>query len=331
MIGVALVAAAALTPAPPRLPPHFVASVYARGLTHPTALAFGPNGILYASEEAGTIVSVTPGAHVPRVFASGFRESTLGLTWLGGRLYVSDKGRVSVLTDPDGNRVANDRRTLVDGLPNGRHQQDNIVAGPDGRLYLGSGSTCNACPQRDRRSAAILSLLPSGKDLRVVASGLRNPYGLAFDAHGQLWATDNGRDELSLNAPDELNRIVPGHRYGFPGCYGVRRGTGCAGTDPPAAVFEPHSSADGLAFAPASFAPGMGGDAFVACWGTYFGTAHGRYVARVHFANGRTTVTRFATGFDHPLAVAFAPGGQMLVADWGTGIIWRIVFPRGAA
>jgi hypothetical protein len=75
----------------------------------------------------------------------------------------------------------------------------------------------------------------------------------------------------------------------------------------------------------------MGGDAFVATWGTYFGTAHGRYVARVHFANGRATVTRFATGFDHPLAVAFAPGGQMLVADWGTGVIWRIVFPRGAA
>ena len=93
---------------------------------------------------------------------------------------------MTVFTDPDGNRRANGRRTLVDRLPNGRHQQDNVVAGPDGRLYLGSGSTCNACPQRDRRSAAILSLLPSGKDLQVVASGLRNPYGLAFDAHGQL-------------------------------------------------------------------------------------------------------------------------------------------------
>ena len=100
MIGVAVVAAAALTASPPRLPPHFVASVYASGLTHPTALAFGPNGILYASEEAGTIVSVTPGASVPRVFATGFRESTLGLTWLGGRMYVSDKGRDDRLHRP---------------------------------------------------------------------------------------------------------------------------------------------------------------------------------------------------------------------------------------
>jgi glucose/arabinose dehydrogenase len=331
VIGAALLAAAALAPAPPQLPPHFHASFYARGLKSPTAMAWGPHGVLYVSQEAGSVVSVTPGTSAPRVFARGFRESTLGLTWLGGRLYVSDKGRVSVLTDPDGDRRANGRRTLVDRLPNGRHQQDAIVAGSDGRLYLGSGSTCNACPQDDPRSAAILSLLPSGKDLRVVASGLRNPYGLAFDAHGQLWATDNGRDERSLNAPDELDRIVPGHRYGFPGCYGVRRGTGCAGTDPPVADLEPHSSADGLAFAPASFSPGMAGDAFIALWGTYFGHARGRYVARVHLAAGKPVVTRFATGLDHPLAVAFTPAGELLVADWGTGLIWRIERSRGAS
>jgi glucose/arabinose dehydrogenase len=279
--------------------------------------------VLYATEEGGRVVSVRPGATAPRVFARGFRESTLGLTWLHGRLYVSDKGRVSVLTDPDGNRVADGRRALVDHLPNRLHQQDAIVPGPDGRLYLGSGSTCNACRQADRRSAAILSLRPDGSDLRVVASGLRNPYGLAFDPQGRLWATDNGRDDERLDAPDELDRIVPGHRYGFPSCYGRRQGSGCAGTDSPVALLEPHSSADGLAFAPASFAPGMGGDAFVALWGTYFGTARGRYVARVELGR-RPRVTRFATGLDHPLAVAFTPAGQLLVADWGTGVIWRI-------
>ena len=32
----------------------------------------------------------------------------------------------------------------------------------------------------------------------------------------------------------------------------------------------------------------------------------------------------FATGFEHPLAIAFDAKGAMLVADWGRGVIYRI-------
>jgi hypothetical protein len=35
-------------------------------------------------------------------------------------------------------------------------------------------------------------------------------------------------------------------------------------------------------------------------------------------------VTPFATGFDHPLAVAVGREGALLVADCGTGVIYRI-------
>ena len=35
-------------------------------------------------------------------------------------------------------------------------------------------------------------------------------------------------------------------------------------------------------------------------------------------------MTRFARGLDHPIAVLFAPDGALLVADHGTGIVWRI-------
>ena len=100
-------------------------------------------------------------------------------------------------------RAGGGRRLVVRGLPYGRHQQDTIVAGADGRLYLGSGSTCDACVENDPRSAAILSFRPDGSDLRVVATGLRNPYGLVF-ANGSLYATVNGRDDLGKNEPAEL-------------------------------------------------------------------------------------------------------------------------------
>jgi hypothetical protein len=39
----------------------------------------------------------------------------------------------------------------------------------------------------------------------------------------------------------------------------------------------------------------------------------------------RGRVSTFATGFDHPLALAVGPIGDLLVADWGRGVIYRIV------
>lgn len=43
------------------------------------------------------------------------------------------------------------------------------------------------------------------------SSGHRNPYGLAFDASGRLWAT-----EMGPKGGDELNLIRPGRNYGWP-------------------------------------------------------------------------------------------------------------------
>jgi sugar lactone lactonase YvrE len=59
----------------------------------------------------------------------------------------------------------------------------------------------------------------------------------------------------------------------------------------------------------------------VSAWGEYRSRRHGRYLVRIR----RGHVTRFATGFDHPLALAVDPSGGLLVADWGRGAIYRIV------
>jgi glucose/arabinose dehydrogenase len=283
--------------------------VYATGLQRPTALAFGPDRRLYVAEDGGTIVSVARGARRPRRFRTGL-VVPLGLLWRGRTLYVSESGRVEAFH-------GGTRRVVLRGLPYGRHQQDAIVSGPDGRLYLGSGSTCDACVEHDPRSAAILSFRPDGSDVRVVARGLRNPYGLVF-AGRTLYATVNGRDDLGDGEPAEsVVRIRPGARYGWPACwpsYALRRLIGaCAGATAPVAYLEPHSSADGIA--------AWRGDLFVAEWGEYLARRHGRYVVRIR----RGRVTRFATGFVHPLALAVDPSGGLLVADWGRGVIYEIV------
>ena len=293
-------------------PVGYLVTTYATGLVHPTAMSFGPDKRLYVSQDTGEIVSVVRGTRRPRPFATGL-VVPLGLLWHGGKLYASESGRVRLFTRDGASR------TILRSLPFMRHQQNAVVAGPDGRLYLGSGSTCDSCVERNPRSAAILSFRPDGSDLRVVASGLRNPYGLVF-VKRSLYVTVNGKDKLGDGEPAEMVvRIRPGANYGWPDCwpsYALRKLVGsCSGVTPPVAYLEPHSSADGIV--------SWRGDLFVAEWGEYRSKKHGRVVVRIR--SGR--VTRFATGFDHPLALAVAPSGDLLVADWGRGVIYAIRKP----
>lgn len=316
--------AALLRPAPElRVPAGYAAERYATGLKRPTAMAFGPDGRLYVSQETGQIVVVGAGSAKPRVLARGF-DTPLGLAWSGPRLFVSSRGRLDSLNLVGTSLRA--RRTLLKGLPYGRHQQDNVVVADDGRLYLGSGSTCDVCVEKDRRSAAILSVRPNGRELRVVARGLRNPYGLALQpGTGRLYATVNGRDDLGEEPAEALVQVEQGRNFGWPGCwpsFARKRlaGRGCAKVTPPTAYLEPRSGAGGIAFTR------DGRTAFVALWGQYFGRKHGRTVVRLVFdANGKVVGQQvFARGFDHPLAVLVARDDALLVSDWGSGRIYRI-------
>ena len=118
----------------------------------------------------------------------------------------------------------------MSGLPFGEHQQDNVVLGRDGRLYLGSGSTCDVCVEKDPRSATILSLRPDGSDLRIVARGLRNPFGLAFQpGTNRLYASVNGQDQLGTATrpePAEIGRARPATARSTAGL-AAGRATGC--------------------------------------------------------------------------------------------------------
>ena len=282
-------------------------SAYARGLHAPTAFAWSPGGKLYATEEQGNVVAVLPG-RAPQVVARGF-DTPLGLTFANGTLYVSAKGALWRVS-------GGGRRAIVRGLPSGRHQQDNVVFAR-GRLYFGSGSTCDVCRERSRFSATVLSVLPDGRDLRVEARGLRNPYGLVVGPGAEVYATVNGQDELGDSEPaDTVVLLRRGAFYGWPDCWPSfrrRQLAGvCAGVTRPLAYLEPHSSADGIAY--------WRGALYVTEWGQYLSHAHGRKVVRVGF-DGRVSV--FATGLVHPLPIA-ERGGELFVGDYSTGVVYRI-------
>jgi glucose/arabinose dehydrogenase len=302
VLAVAAVAAAAI-----HVPATYGVSAYAHGLRTPTAFAWSPGGKLYATEERGNVVIVRPG-HAPNVVARGF-DTPLGLTFVGRTMYVSAKGTLWRVS-------GGSRRAIVKGLPYGRHQQDNVVFAR-GRLYFGSGSTCDVCRERSRFSATVLSVLPDGTDLRIEARGVRNPYGLVVGPDEEIYVTVNGQDRLGNWEPaDSVVLLHRGAFYGWPNCWPSfrrhRLSGVCTGVTKPLAYLEPHSAAAGIAY--------WRGALYVTEWGQYFSHEHGRKIVRVGL-DGRVSV--FATGFVHPLAVA-EHDGELFVGDYTTGVVHRI-------
>jgi glucose/arabinose dehydrogenase len=199
-------------------------------------------------------------------------------------------------------------------------ESNELVLAPDGRMQMGISAPCDHCAPSSKWSAAVVSFLPDGSDLRVDVGGIRAPVGLTY-YRSDLFVTMNQRDDLGAHTPgDWLAVVVPGQDWGYPNCYGQRR-TACAGVPLPTAALDKHAAVSGVAIVIGQLGPKIGTSALVSEWAT--GKVERVALHRVG-SSYVGTVAPFLTGIKNPVPVLLSPDGALLVGDWATGAIYRI-------
>lgn len=348
------------------VPAGFRVSVYADGIANPRHFARGTNGTLFVSTRtAGKVYALVDAnrnntiepAEITTI-ASGLSMPN-GVAFRNGSLYVSAVTKIlrfdgieARLAAPPAPVVVTDK--LPDGMgpgsPRGQHDWRYIGFGPDDLLYVSIGGPCNVCEMPDPNYATIVRMKPDGSNMEIYAKGVRDSVG--FDWHPatkELWFTDNGRDNLGDDVPnDELNvAYKPGLHFGFPYCFQgnvpdpeLGSKMPCARTEPPVQMMGPHVAAIGMQFYTGSMFPAAYRNAaLIAQHGSWNRTKPIGYRVMVAHTDGRK-VTKFdalVEGFlpkdggpvlGRPAGVFMLPDGSVLVSDDEMNRIYRVTYQR---
>lgn len=275
--------------------------------------------------------------------------ASIGMAWGPGGLYIASRGKILHLRDKgDG---TSELLTITEGWqPPSAAAGSNLDAiglavDPQGNIYFGLGvDAWNGAYRINKQTGlsdynpfsergTIIRLSPDWKRRDIIATGLRFPVSLAFNAAGDLFCSDQeGATWLANGNPfDELLHIQKGRHYGFPPRHPVHN---------PGVIDEPsvfdygpqHQSTCGVHFnepvagGTAIFGPAWWrGDVFVAgesrgkVWRTKLVKTPAGYVAKNDLMACISMLVIDAVP---------TPAGDLLVAchsgkpDWGTG-------PRG--
>ncbi|MBS0442677.1 MAG: PQQ-dependent sugar dehydrogenase [Proteobacteria bacterium] len=334
-----------------KLPPGFKAEVWASDVLDARGLRQGDKGTVFVSSlfVAGKIYAV--------VDKGGKREvKTLaeklflpnGIEFHKGSLYVATPKDITRYDDIENRLDAPPAPVMVyDKLPGEvPHGWKFIKVGPDGKLYVPIGAPCNIC-EPGSGFAKITRMNLDGSGVEDVALGVRNTVGFDFDPkNGDLWYTNNGRDWLSEDLPnDSLNHVTKkGQHFGFPYCHQGNFadpefgwGKDCKQFAQPALLTGAHAGTLGMRFYTGrQFPKKYQGAIFIARHGPWNRTQ--KYAADVVVAwpdgkGGIAKMEPFLTGLvenneylGRPVDVLVLKDGSLLVSDDHNGAIYRISY-----
>lgn len=349
----------------PKAPAGFKVELYAEKVGTARQIRTAPNGDFFMADASGQVVvfrgitkdgkaeqrSVFAGG-LGKVFGINFYPNGANPQWV----YVSDPKSVFRFPYKNGDmKASGPAQTLVSDLPAaGFHDTRDIVFSKDGqRMFVAVGSGSNVddpdSHPGEKNRADILEYTPDGKFVKIYASGIRNPVGLAVNPDtGEVWCSVNERDELGDNlVPDYVSSVKESGFYGWPYFYmGGNPDPRLKGAHAelkskvivPDVLIQPHSASLGITFYTGSQFPAeYRGDLFAAEHGSWNrANRSGGEVIRVPLEKGKASgvYQDFLTGFvtadgqvwGRPVGVAVAKDGSMLVTDEGSKSIWRVSY-----
>jgi putative membrane-bound dehydrogenase-like protein len=161
-------------------------------------------------------------------FASVPKDGAMGLFWEGNSLYATGDGGLRRFRDEDGDGKADGPSELVRAMKTGgEHCAHAIRRGPDGWLYVLCGNSTGigksfagsaASPIHDPVAGCVLRFSPDLKTSEIVADGFRNPYGMDFNADGELFTFDSDNERcvaLPWYESCRLYHVREGGHYGW--------------------------------------------------------------------------------------------------------------------
>jgi len=336
------------------LPPGFRISVYAL-IPDARSLCVSPSGTVFVGTRGDKVYAITDENHDGKAdkiyrLASGL-DAPNGVAFRNGSLYIATISTIFRL-DSIESRLEHPPSPVVvyDRYPTDRHHGYKFIAfGPDGDLYVPVGAPCNIC-EPGPPYASLTRIRPDGTGFEIFATGIRNTVGFDWNPiDGQLWFTDNGRDNLGDDIPsDELNNAPrPGMNFGYPYCHQgdipdpeFGKGKDCRDFTPPVKKLGAHVASLGMRFYRGSgFPPEFRNALFIAEHGSWNRTVPVGYrvvVARQDDSGHLADPVPFATGWlrdgDHvsgrPVDVQPLPDGSLLISDDYRGAIYRVTYSK---
>jgi glucose/arabinose dehydrogenase len=338
-----------------KLPPGFRIGVYAV-VPNARSMCWGAKGTLFVgNRQEDKVYAVVDNNNDGKadnryVIAQGLNKPN-GVAFRNGSLYVAEQSRIIRFDDIE-NKLNSPPAPVVvfDKYPNkDRHGWKFIAFGPDDKLYVPVGAPCNICNEKDSVYASITRINPDGTGMEVFAKGIRNSVGFAWHPETkQLWFTENGRDNLGDDVPnDELN-VAPqkGMHFGYPFCHEgaipdpeFGKGSPCANYTPPVQKLGPHVAALGMRFYTGNMFPAdYKNRIFIAEHGSWNRSTPIGYQVMTVTLDGNKAVKYepFATGWlqsnselvGRPVDVIVAADGALLISEDKNGVIYRVTYGK---
>ena len=259
--GVLATGASAASAASPKPAKGAKLQLVASGVSTPTAFAFGDGQVFVSdgTEPSSTGTSKGGGVYVltnnKAVLIPGSPLISFGVTFHKGTLYVSGatigpegpQGQLYAWSGWNGTTFAS-QKTIYTAPPG--ILLNGIAFGANGRLYSGVdvGLTNDHGPKKGLLYD-LLSFSATGAGPKVVATGMRQPWQMAFPAGSSSpFLTVLGQDKpksIQGKVPDYILRVRQGQNYGFPKCNWVVS-SACAKFATPFKFLPPHTDPGGL-------------------------------------------------------------------------------------